>query len=338
MMMTSGWRAALASALLATAGAGLAVALDRVAKDGQSQAAVVPQTVIVTLGTAGGPPPRADRSQSASALIVKGTPYLIDAGENVVRQIARGGLDYRRVGHVFLTHNHSDHTLGLPALIATQWEAQRRDPVRIFGPPGTRRLVRGMLAFLAVNSEIRRTEGHPSSIADMVTATEPALNLIYRDANVRVRAVENGHFHFPVRTGMASRHKSYAYRFDTSDRSVVFTGDTGPSPAVVELARGADVLVSEVSVAAELLELFKHTGRWDSKTPQEQRDWLRHQTDEHLSPEAVAALAAAAGVKEVVLTHLTPTGIPSDNYARWAVTVRKGFTGKVSVANDLDRF
>lgn len=332
------WGGALALALLTPSGIAVAIGFDQISPDMPSGQLAKSHTIIVTLGTAGGPPPRADRSQPANALIVNGTPYLIDAGENVVRQIERAGLDYRRVGRIFLTHNHSDHTLGLPALIATQWEAQRRDPVQIFGPVGTQRLVKGMLDFLAVNSEIRRTEGHPSSIDNMVAYTEVVPGLIYRDANVSVRAVENNHFHFPARTGMGARHKSYAYRFDTADRSVVFTGDTGPSSNVTELAKGADVLVSEVSVAGEVLELFKRTGRWDNKTPQEQRDWLRHQTDEHLSPETVAALASAAGLKEVILTHLTPTGIAGDDYARWAAIVRKGFKGKVTVASDLERF
>lgn len=329
-MTISIWLRLSAAALLATSLGASA--------DSQVRVAPAVRTVIVTLGTAGGPPPRADRSQPANALVVDDTTYLIDAGENVVRQIEKAGIDYRRVGRIFLTHNHSDHTLGLPALIATQWEAQRREPVQIFGPAGTRRLVDGMLAFLSVNSEIRRFEGHPSSITDMISVTEVGAPVVYRDSLVTVTAVENDHYHFPAGSGAADRNKSYAYRFDTASRSVVFTGDTGPSPAVLKLAKGADVLVSEVSVASEVLAMFKRTGRWDIKTPAEQRDWIRHQIEEHLSPEDVAALATAAGVKEVVLTHLTPTGIPGDDYARWAAAVRRGFKGKVIVASDLGRY
>ena len=102
----------------------------------QAPAVLAKGTVIVTLGTGGGPRPRVDRSQSANLLLVNGTPYLIDAGENVVRRLVQAGIDFNAIGHIFITHGHSDHTLGLPALMATQWEFQRREPVEIFGAPG----------------------------------------------------------------------------------------------------------------------------------------------------------------------------------------------------------
>lgn len=293
---------------------------------------------IYTLGTAGGPPPRNDRSQPANALVVNGTAYLIDLGENAVRQISRAGINVRDAGPIFITHNHSDHTMGLPALVATQWEAQRRAKITIIGPPGTGELVDGMMAFLKVNSEIRQSEGYPSPISTLVDAKEVKPGLVYQDVNVRVTAVPNTHYNFPAGSVARGKHGSYSYRFDTKNRSVIFTGDTGVSPALVTLAHDADVLVTEVSDAEEVLSLFKRTGRWAAKTPEEQREWLRHQRNEHLSPDDVGHMAAAAGVKMVVLTHLTPTGIVDDNYERWAQVVRRHYKGRVVVANDLDRF
>jgi len=71
-----------------------------------------------------------------------------------VRRLVQAGVDFVRVGRVFITHGHSDHTMGLPALLASQWEFQRRDPVVIYGPPGTQKLVSGALVFL---EEIQRS-------------------------------------------------------------------------------------------------------------------------------------------------------------------------------------
>src|SRR5436305_10726881 len=88
-------------------------------------ASALAETVIVTLGTAGGPLPRADRTQSSNLLVVNGTPYLIDAGDNATRRIVQAGYDFRGIEHVFITHPHSDHTAGLATLLMSQWEYQR---------------------------------------------------------------------------------------------------------------------------------------------------------------------------------------------------------------------
>jgi len=133
--------------------------------------AQVQGTVIVTLGTAGGPRPRPHRSQSANLLLVNGTAYLIDAGENTVRRIVEAGVNFVNVGRLFITHGHSDHTAGLPALLASQWEFQRRAPVEIYGPPGTQKLVADTLVFLSENSAIRSTEGFPTPIDGMISVT-----------------------------------------------------------------------------------------------------------------------------------------------------------------------
>src|SRR3546814_7917927 len=116
------------------------------------------RTEIVTLGTAGGPRPRPDRMQSANLLIVDGKLYLIDCGDGTLRQIVRAGENFDLIDNIFLTHNHSDHTLGLPVMIATFWEYQRRHPVTILGPRGNEALVAGTMEALAVNAEIRSGE------------------------------------------------------------------------------------------------------------------------------------------------------------------------------------
>jgi ribonuclease BN (tRNA processing enzyme) len=198
--------------------------------------------------------------------------------------------------------------------------------------------VKGALEFLSVNTAIRFTEGNPSPIAELVAAYDVQPGPVYQDANVTVTAVENTHFHFAPGSPAYGKYKSYAYRFSTPGRIVVFTGDTGPSDAVAELARGADVLVSEVNAVDELVALYKRNGVWQAKTPEEQQGWLRHQNEEHLSPEAVGQLAVKAGVKSAILTHFTPSADPNDDYERMAAEVRKIYAGEVRVAKDLARF
>ena len=202
-------------------------------------------TRLITLGTAGGPLPTKDRAQSSNLLIANGVSYLVDAGDNVTRRIVQSGHDFRQVGKVFITHPHSDHTMGLATLMVSAWEFQRPEPIDIYGPPGVEALVSGALHYLAVNAEIRWAEGKTTPIAELFHVHEVQPGLVFQDKNVKVRAVENTHFNFPVGSPPYGKYKSYSYRFETPDRVVVFMGDSGPSEALIELAKGADLLVSE---------------------------------------------------------------------------------------------
>jgi ribonuclease BN (tRNA processing enzyme) len=131
---------------------------------------------------------------------------------------------------------------------------------------------------------------------------------------------------------------SAAPRFQTPSGSIVFTGDTGPSDAVVALAKGADVLVSEVLSTDDLVALYKSNGLWQVKTPEEQAGFLRHMHEEHLTPQEVGTMAARAGVKTVILTHIGATMDPNDTFVRYIDDVHKYFTGNVLIADDLRAF
>src|SRR5437764_3937097 len=145
-------------------------------------------TIIVPLGTSGGPLPRPGRTQSANLLVVNGTPYLIDAGDGATRRIVKAGYDFRRVGKVFITHPHSDHTNGLATLLNAQWEYQRREPTEVYGS-GAEALVEGAIAYLTPNAEIRWSEGKRIKMAQVFRGREVAPGAVYQDANVRVTAV-----------------------------------------------------------------------------------------------------------------------------------------------------
>ncbi|MGH8238681.1 MAG: MBL fold metallo-hydrolase [Steroidobacteraceae bacterium] len=312
---------------------GLSAGDDRAA--GQAGAT---STRLITLGTAGGPLPRKDRTQSSSLLAVQGALYLIDAGDGVTRRIVEAERDFRKVGKIFITHGHGDHTMGLASLLGSAWEFQRRDPIDVYGPPGTQAIVTGAMQDLRVNAEIRGEEGKKTPMVEVFRAHEAGTGLVYQDAHVKVTAVENAHFHFASGSLPDRKYKSYAYRFETSDRVVVFTGDTGPSAAVTGLAHNADLLVSEIIAVDDVIQLFARNGVWQAKTPAERQSLLRHLEREHLLPGDVGRMAAKAGVKTVVLTHLPPTSNPNDDYQRYVEEVKRYFSGSVLVARDLMEF
>ena len=294
-------------------------------------------TVVITLGTAGGPMPRAHRAQASNLLVVNGAPYLVDAGDGAVRRIVRAGYDFRQVRKIFITHAHSDHTNGLATLLNAQWEYAKREPTDVYGG-GVDALVKGAIAFLTPNAAVRWTEGKRVRMDEVFRGHDVAPGVIYQDANVRVTAVENTHFNFPPDSPAHGKYRSYSFRFDTPGRVVVFTGDTGPSEALTQITKGADLLVTEVNVTEEVIELQKRNGSWQAKSAAEQEAWIRHMNEEHITPEQVGRMASAAGVKTVVLTHFTPTVNRNDDYQRFVEATKKVYSGQVLLAKDLMQF
>src|SRR5262245_29365196 len=256
-----------------------------------------------------------------------------------MRRLTRAGISIRDIDNIFITHAHDDHTGGLAELLTVEYDFNRTKPVNIYGPPGTETLVKALMLGLTVSSDIRISDGTRTvPIAKVFLGHDTKTGAIYQDANVKVTAAENSHFNFPPGTPAYGKYKSYAYRFETPDRIIVFTGDTGPSAAVTELAKGADMLVSEVTSFEEWKERQLKSVRWQSMTPEEQAASIRHQKEEHITPEEVGKMAASAGVKTVVLTHLPDTDDPNDEYKRFGEQVKKFFSGQVLIAKDLMEF
>lgn len=295
------------------------------------------ETTLITLGTRGGPLPSKDRAQSSNLLIVNGTLYLIDAGDGVTRRIVQAGYDFRKVGKIFITHAHSDHDNGLATLLNSEWEYQRAEPIDIYGG-GVETLVKGAIDYLTPNAEIRWSEGKRRPMADTFHGHNVVSGVIYQDANVKVTAVENTHFHFQPGDPGYGKYRSYSYRFDTPGRVVFFTGDTGPSDAVVGLARGADLYVTETTSVEDVVSLYKKSGAWQAKTPAEQEGFIRHMHEEHVSPEDIGKMATKAGVKAVVMTHLGPSSNPNDDYQRFVTEAKKSYSGPITIAKDLMKF
>ena len=148
-------------------------------------------------------------------------------------------------------------------------------------------------------------------------------------------AIENTHFAF--HTGPAAgKYKSYSYRFEAPDRVIVFTGDTGASDAVTELARDADLLVTETSSFQDRMDTMIKTGQWQVMTAAQRTGMQQQATMGHMTTEIIGKMAARANAKTVVLSHQTYKA--DGDYTRVADEVRKHFSGQVLIAKDLMEF
>jgi len=294
-------------------------------------------TRLITLGTASGPIPRPHRAQSSNVLTVRGVHYVVDAGDGVARRLVKAGIDIRNIDTIFITHHHDDHTAGLGTLMSAAWDQNRTKPIHVYGPAGTEALVKAAVQYFNVSAQIRIADGGVSVPLEQVfIGHDVGTGLIYQDANIKLRAVENSHFTFHSGAD-AGRHKSYSFRVETPDRVVVFMGDSGPSAALTELATDADLLVTQASSFQDRMQAMIRNGRWQSMTPAEQAR-ITQQATRNITLEDIGRMAARARVKAVVLSHLSARADGSDDYTPWADEVRKYFAGPVHVANDLSEF
>ncbi|MDC8784655.1 MBL fold metallo-hydrolase [Roseateles koreensis] len=305
---------------------------------GQQAPSPAPGTRVITLGTQGGPLPVGARAQPANAVVVQGRIYLVDSGNGVVGQLRRAGLDYRRVDRIFITHNHDDHNADWGTLMGLQWSTGRRSEIHVYGPAGTEGMLKGYLQYFEPNARIRSADARIAQRpADLFRAHDIRGGVIYKDDLVTVSAVENCHYHFDSNAAAEAIHDaSYAYRFQTPDRVVVFSGDTGKCPVLTEFARDADLLVHEViSLPLMADSLQKFMASQPGKAPPGLFEGLmRHMEEDHTTPEDIGRLARGAKVKKVVLTHFAP-GRDADPDEAYVDGVKQHYDGPVIAAKDL---
>jgi len=298
-----------------------------------------PVTRLILLGTQGGPRVNASRAQPANLLTVNKVHYLIDAGNGVARQLSLVGVSPVDVHTIFITHNHDDHNADWGTLMGLAWTAGALAPMTVYGPPGTRSMREGYLRYFAPNAAARYGEGG-SSLAPrkfMRARDIEHAGLVFQDENVRVTAVENCHYHFAPGMPGYGWQRSFALRFQTPDRVIVFSGDTGACGEVLaDFATGADILVHEVIDLGSIEQRLRSPGPGVEATPEHVAGVLRHMTTEHSSPEEVGRVAAHAGVKLLVLSHLVGAAGVGDE--RYLEGVRKSYPGPVVVGQDLMQF
>ena len=297
-------------------------------------------TRLILLGTGGGPVVNPDRAQPASALVVRGTPYLVDAGNGTARQLSLAGIPLLRVHQIFISHNHDDHNADWGTLMGLAWSMGGTEAVTVYGPRGTESMRAGFLRYFAPNAAARELPGganrDPTTFMLAREFTGPGE--VYRDANVKVIAAENCHFHFAGGTKGDGWQQSFALRFETADRVVVFSGDTGPCADRLEgIAHGADILVHEVVDVAGIEQVLKQRESGADGTQARIEALMKHMRDEHSTPQEVGRLARQAAVKMVVLTHVIP-GRASDRDETYASGVKQFYAGPVVVGRDLMEF
>ena len=273
-------------------------------------------TELVLLGTGGGQRVFEHRSQTSQALVHGDSVIVIDTGFNAARQIAWAGLDAGAIDLIFITHDHRDHTQHLGRVLHAAWAAGRSAPIHIYSYPGIGDVIDTGLAELgdADAAEVR-------ALAVVHELSEPGV--IYQDSGIKVTSAENTH----------GRDYSYAFRFDMPDRSVVFSGDTGYDARVVELARGADVLVHEV-VYMQLIEETVIAARDD---PEARRQMRQHLTTNHIPTELVGQVATEAAAGMLVISHIVPVELTSNDDRLLLDILERHYDGPIVIGRDLMR-
>jgi ribonuclease BN (tRNA processing enzyme) len=276
-------------------------------------------TRVVLLGT-GTPNADPDRFGPSVAVVVGDASYLVDFGVGVVRRAAaaeRSGISALaapKLTRAFATHLHSDHTLGLADLLLSPWVLDREVPLDLYGPRGLKAMARHLVAAYEDDLRVRTTGGEPGHRYDphVVTVHEISPGIVYQDERVTVTA-------FLVPHG--AWRQAFGYRFQTADRTIVISGDTGPDSHIEDHCRRCDVLVHEVYSEAGF-----------AKRPPE---WQAYHSKYHTSSRQLGAIASRARPGLLVLYHQL---IWSSTEAELVKEVQSAYDGKVVSAHDLDVF
>jgi ribonuclease BN (tRNA processing enzyme) len=306
-------RTALAASIM-TVGALAGVAQTRFAL-----AAGAARTRLVLLGTKGGPRVETGRSNPANLLLVGDRPYVIDCGYGVARQLAAAEIPLPSLRKIFITHLHSDHVLEFGTLVDAAWSAGLRTQVDAYGPAGLKALADAFWESNRFDVETRMAdEGKPDPRKLLVVNDITDPGPVMADDRVRVTAFRTPHP--PILDG------NYAYKFETLDGTIVFSSDTAYNPALADFAKGADVLVHEA--------LFRPGVEALASSIPNAGTLKDHLLASHTTTEDVGRIAAAAGVKTLVLSHLVP-GSDAITDAQWSEGVRKSYKGDLIVGRDL---
>ncbi|MBV8355734.1 MAG: MBL fold metallo-hydrolase [Candidatus Eremiobacteraeota bacterium] len=271
------------------------------------------------LGTAGGPALWPARSSPANAVIVDDVAYLVDCGYGTGRRLADAKIPVTSVRQIFITHHHSDHNTDLGNLMEVAWLSGLRSPIDAWGPPSMARLVEASLQYHAYDIRMRmandgRIDPRPLFLAHDVSQA----GVVMQDERVKVTAL--GVHHPPITP-------AFAYKFETPDRVVVFSGDTTYWQPLIGFAQGADLLVHNAFLPSAV-------DRYLARVPNVTR--LREIINDSLSPvEDAGRVAAAAGVKRLALTHLVPAYDPTLSDDDWSAPVRSTYRGEVIIGRDL---
>jgi len=270
---------------------------------------------VVVLGT-GNPSADPERWGPALAIVVNDRAYLVDCGPGVVRRAAAAetngipALKAKELKIVFVTHLHSDHTLGYPDLIFSPWVLGRSEPLEAYGPQGLKSMTEHIEKAYREDVKVR-TRGLEQANANGYKVNVHAIRpgLVYRDENVTVTA-------FLVKHGIWKQ--AYGYKFETKDRTMVISGDTAPTDAIVKACDGCDVLLHEV-----------YNPHGDEL---KEEHWKKYFQTFHTSPGELAEIARRARPKLLVLYHQSLEKLPEADLIE---QIKKEYSGNWVSEKDL---
>lgn len=274
---------------------------------------------VALLGTKGGPAIRPGSTMpTASLLSIGGQRVVVDCGLGVSRGLIDQGMRLQDIGLIFITHLHSDHYLELGPLLHTAWTAGKKTPVQVWGPTGLEVYWQGFLGSMQADIDLRiEDEGRPDLRA-MVSIHEVTVDQPMVFDALQVTAIRT--LHPPL-------IDTYALRFATAEKAVVFSGDTAFLPALADFARGADLLIHEAMLGEALPALLARVGNGDERL-------MRHLLRSHTLAADAARIATQAGAKALALHHLIPSDDPDFGPDEWHASVAPHWNGPFYLGHD----
>jgi len=291
----------------------------------QAQAALkdAKGTKLVLLGTAAGPVPGRTREMTSHVMLSNGAAYVLDCGLGCTDQYARTGIPFQALRSIFITHHHPDHNIEYGPLLIIGWVQGMPVDVRAFGPPPLKQMTEDFMQAYKRTVDFWAEDFKMKPLTSVNVEEVSEAGSITQDDNVRVSAVIVNHP--PVKPALG-------YRFDFKDRSIAFSGDTTPLEAVAQMAKGADVLVHEAMYVPAVEKYIR--GQIAKGRPVKFDAFMAHMKADHSPVEDVGRIAQEAGVKMLVLSHLTPA-IDSISDETWRAPAAKYFNGEIVVGRDL---
>ena len=291
----------------------------------QAQAALkdAKSTKLVLLGTAAGPVPGRSRQMTSHVMLSNGAAYVLDCGMGVTDNYARTGIPFPALKSIFLTHHHADHNIEYGPLLIVGWIQGMPLDIRTFGPPPLKQMTDDFMRAYKQTVDFWAEDFHMKPLVSVNVQEVSSAGPVMQDDNVKVTAILVEHP--PVKPALA-------YRFDFKDRSIAFSGDTAPLEAVAKMAKGADVLVHETMYVPAVEKYIK--AQIAQGRPVKFEAFMAHMKADHTPSEDVGRIAQEAGVKTLVLSHLTPA-VDSISDDTWRDPVAKFFKGEIIVGKDL---
>ncbi|MEL7430103.1 MAG: MBL fold metallo-hydrolase [Pseudomonadota bacterium] len=274
---------------------------------------------VVLIGTKGGPAIRPGSPMPSSNLLrLGGRTCVIDCGLGVTSGLVATGFELKDLETIFISHLHSDHYLELGPLIHTAWTAGLKTPLMVYGPPGLDAYISAFLQSMKADIDLRIEDEGRTDLARLIGFTPIVEGPVIEDKNFRVEAARNHH---------PPLEDTFALKFETDAKRVIFSGDTAPIDAMIDFAQGADLLVHEAMLTNGVEALAKRVGNGDDRL-------VRHLMASHSPAEEVGRLASKAGVRHLAVNHLIPCDDPDFTDPDWETAIRSTWSGRLTIGKD----